>query len=282
MSNGTTFPDYESPQEKGEQHWQPTGEQGGYQGGGQQGGGNNYQPRNNYNGGGQNNYGGNQGGGYNNGGGYQKRQWNGGGQGGGGGYQKRQYGGGGGGGFQRKEETDFSLYKPYAFTANDTIPPDIMEKIVAIMRRLEAQEYTLRTGGMEGPESVAEAAIKKIEVHLPWRDFNNKQSKFTWTMERAKAVAKMFHPAFDSMKKGVQMFLAKNARLILGDKVNSPALFLLTWTEDGITSHKERTAKTGFAGHPIAIASAIGIPVFNFGNPAAFEQFERYIDSVVG
>lgn len=215
-------------------------------------------------------------------GGYPQRQ---------GGYQgnnnqggNKQWGGNNQGGgaskFQRKPETDLTLYKPYAFVVNDEIPKEVMERIAELFKRLEDMEYTMRVGGMKGPDEYAESCVKKKEVHLPWRGFNDKESKFTWTSERAVAVAKMFHPAFDSMKKGVQTFLAKNARLILGDKVNSPALFLITWTEDGAESSREKTSRTGFAGHPIAIASALGIPIFNFGRDDAFERLDRYLASI--
>lgn len=182
--------------------------------------------------------------------------------------------------FERKPETDLSLYKPYAFTANNDIPEEVMSRICDIMRDLERRGYTLRTGGMEGPEDTAEKAVEKKEIHLPWKDFNEKKSKFTWTSERAMAVAKMFHPAFDSMKKGVQIFLAKNARLVLGNKVDSPALFLLTWTEDGAESAREKTARTGFSGHPISIASALRIPIFNFGREGSFDRFDHYLSTL--
>ena len=184
--------------------------------------------------------------------------------------------------FKRPEETDMTLYKPYAATGNKDCPPEILRKFEELAKMLETQGYTARIGGLEGIEETVEKTQVKQELILPFKEFNQKQSKFTWASERAFAIAKMFHPTFDSIKKGAQYFLAKNARLILGDKMNSPALFLICWTEDGAESAREKTSRTGFSGHPIAIASAIGIPIFNLGKPDAEQRLKLYLESTHG
>ena len=289
--NGTTFP----PHEFGDSEFSNSGGnneqrsyqggQNGYQGGqnsqGGQGGGS-WKERNQA-GGQQNNQGGQGGGQQNNQGGqgggnrswgsgggqsgYQKKPWNGG-----------QGGGGGGGGFQKRpEDTDMTLYKPYACTANEDAPPEIKNKFIEIVKMLENNGYTLRTGGMEGVEEIVENSVTKKEVHLPWREFAGKQSRFTFNSDRAYAIAKKYHPTFDGLSKGVKCFLAKNARLVLGNNMTSPALFLLTWTEDGATSSRDRTARTGFAGHPIAIAAGIGIPVINLARNDAEQKLNMLI-----
>lgn len=276
--NGTTFPPHEFGDSEfsnsggnNEQHSYQGG-QSGYQGGqnsqGGQGGGS-WKERNQA-GGQQNNQGG-QGGGnrsWGSGGGqsgYQKKPWNGGQGGGGGGFQKRP------------EDTDMTLYKPYACTANEDAPPEIKNKFIEIVKMLENNGYTLRTGGMEGVEEIVENSVTKKEVHLPWREFAGKQSRFTFNSDRAYAIAKKYHPTFDGLSKGVKCFLAKNARLVLGNNMTSPALFLLTWTEDGATSSRDRTARTGFAGHPIAIAAGIGIPVINLARNDAEQKLNMLI-----
>lgn len=246
------------------------------------GGGNNggYQSRDNqrpaYQGGGG---GWQRNGGGNNGGGWQR----GGNNGGGGGWQRNGGGNNGGAGAWNKkaDDGDLTLYKPYAVTGNQDFTPEIKTKLENLVKKLEGLGYTARTGGMDGIEKVVIDATKKIELHLPWRGFNDMESKFTYNSDRAFAVAKQFHPTFDTMSKGVQAFLAKNARLIMGDKMNSPALFLLCWTEDGVESVRNKTARTGFTGHPIAIASAIGIPVFNLGKPDTEQRLNFYLESLV-
>jgi len=255
--NGTTFPSYPGQEQHDNQ----------YQSGTRYGDNNNYGQNQS-----QNNHWQNQ-----SNEGFQKKPWDG---------QKKQWDGqkkpwnGQKKNWERPKETDMSLYKPYAATGNRDAPPEIISKFEAIAKKLEALGYTARVGGFEGIEEAVEKATTKNEIHLPWRDFAQKQSKFTFTTDRAMAIAKMFHPTFDTMKKSVQLFLAKNARLVMGDKVNSPALFLLCWTEDGVESIKEKTSRSGFTGHPIAIASAVGIPIFNLGNPSAEQRLNVYLESM--
>ena len=208
---------------------------------------------------------------------YQKKPWDG---------QKKPWDGqkkGGGNGFTRPVETDFTIYKPYAVTGNRDMPEHLIAKMVELVKKLEGLGYTLRTGGLEGVEEAVENAATietKKEVILPFRDFNQKKSKFTYVSDRAHAVAKMFFPSYDTIKKGAQLFLAKNARLVMGNNMTSPALFLLCWTEDGVEAARDRTMRTGFTGHPIAIASTIGIPVFNLGNPSAEQRLSLYLESL--
>lgn len=198
----------------------------------------------------------------------------------GGGWQGKQ---GGGGGFPRKpkpEETDPTLYMPYAVAGNKEAPLEILEKFKNIIRQLEAKGYTVRTG-CDGPiEEIADQIASKKELLLPWNTFNNKESKTSWTIERAMHIAKAHHPTFDSVPKGVQKILAKNARLIMGDKMMSRAMFLVCWSEDGVEDKKLKTGKTGFVGHTISIANAAGVPIFNLGNPEAEQRLQHFINSL--
>lgn len=211
--------------------------------------------------------------GYQGGGGYRQ-----------GGYQKQwnnnKGGGGFKGGFKRQEETDLTLYKPYVFAMNkECNDPNIKDKALRIAKKLEAEGYTLRLTVNSDVDELLMKEISKHELILPWKGFAEKESRFTWNSDRAKAVAKQFFPTYDAMKLPVQGFLARNARLIMGDKMNSPALFFVTWTEDGAESAKEKTARTGFSGHPIAIASSIGIPIYNLHREDAESRLTIHIES---
>jgi len=240
MNNGTTFPNFSGQDER------PSaggGEQRSWSGNGAN------TPRNN-----------------------EQRQWGG---------EKKAWGGGGGGNrtFQRAPETDMTLYKPYAVVSNNDTPQPILDRFIEIAKRLDALGYTARVGGNNsGVDQLVEDTVSKKEVILPWRGFNDKESKLTFTLERAKAVAKQFHPVYESMSDGVKMFLARNARLVMGDKMVNPALFVLCWTEDGVETYRERNSRSGNAGHPIAIASAAGIQVFNLGKPGAYERLNMYLE----
>lgn len=228
-------------------------------------------------------------------------------EGGGGGYgggQKQSWGGGGkpswqGGGDKKPwqgkgkddwkkpkpEEIDPTLYKPVFFTGNRDAPPEIIAKMKELMLWALDQGITVRTGGDGNiEEEIAKLAqstnAEKLELILPWKEFNGFESALTWPIERAHAIAKMFHPTYDNLKKGVHGILAKNARNVMGHKMMSPVVALLVWTDDGVEQTRNVLASTGFAGHSIKIANAVGRPVFNLGNPTAEQRFRDFITSL--
>lgn len=186
--------------------------------------------------------------------------------------------GGGDRKFQPKpEETDPTLYLSAAFTGDKDTPPDVLNKVKEIAKFLESIGYTIRVGG-DGPfEEAAEMAVNKKELLLPWKDFNNKTSATTYSIDRAHHIAKLFHSAYENMKKGIQGILAKNARLIMGQKMMSPATLLVTWTPDGVEDARHVTVQSGFSGHPVKIASAARVPVFNLAKPDAEARIRNFV-----
>jgi hypothetical protein len=238
----------------------------GYQGNNNNGN-NNYQRPNNY----QNNNGGGNGGGYQRQGGYQNNN-------GGGGYQKGGYQKGN---FQKRSqepEGPAELYMPYVITGNREAPSEVVELMKRMVTLLEKNGYTMRSGGMDGPEDAVEKVAIKKEIHLPWKDFNNKDSKFTFTPNHAKEIAAKFQPGYEGLKPVIQTFLAKNVRMLMGKDLKGPALFMITWSEDGAETLSEKTIKTGNAGHAVAIASTLRIPVFNLGKQGAESRLNSYLN----
>ena len=185
------------------------------------------------------------------------------------------------GNFYRKQEEDqgeTTLYKVYVGTGNLETPPNILDKMRSLVVELEQFGYTTRTGGMNGPDEVFESASKNIELVLPWQGFNDKQAKNYFNTKQSMDIARMFHPTFDGLKPAIQAFLAKNARMVLGKDLKSPAMFVICWSEDGAETSREKTAKTGNVGHVIAIANAMRIPVFNFGKHDAEQRLRNYLE----
>lgn len=223
----------------------------------------------------------NQGGGYNrpnggqyNQGGYQKKPYNGGGQ---GGYQQ--------GGFQRKPKPDFGpieLYKPYTMVSNREAGVSVLGRMTEIAKMLDSKGFTCRIDGAEGASSAVEPLQCRKELMLAWKGFNEKESAFTYTPPEALELAKKFHPTFETAKPAVQTFLARNVRLVMGQTLKSPVRFMVIWTEDGVESAKERTSKTGFAGHLIALASALGVPVFNLQKADAEQRLFAWLEKYAG
>ncbi len=215
-------------------------------------------------------------GGGNQGGGYQKKQWS---PGGGGG----SYGGGGGKSpFQRKvwtpeELAKATVYKSVVITGNESPPPAVLQALQRLVPEMEKRGYVIRSGGMKGMENAVEELARNLEIHLPWKGFDGKESKFTYTSDEAKEFAKRYHPAWDQAKPVVQTFCAKNVRLMLGKDLKSPTQILIIWSEDGAEHVRERTAKTGLTGIAVALASELRIPTFNLQRPDAEQRLMQYL-----
>lgn len=179
----------------------------------------------------------------------------------------------------KKDDTPkvFSLYKPYVVTGNKEAPPSIVAELESLVKRIEALGYTTRTGGLDGVDSAVEKVSTKLELYLPWKGFAEKESKLYWNDDLAMQAAKKYSPVFDNLKPVVQAFLAKNARMVLGTKFDSNALFLLCWSDDGAEAKKDVTSRTGNVGHVILIANSIGIPIFNLGNEDTKQRLYNYL-----
>lgn len=186
---------------------------------------------------------------------------------------------GGGKPFFRRDEPEgpAEWYMPYVATGNKDAPPDIQEQMRQAALELEKLGYTMRCGGMDGMEDFIEKTVSRKEIHLPWKGFNDKDSKFTFTPNAAKELASKLQPGFEGLKPVIQTFLAKNVRMIMGKDLKSPAMFMIVWTEDGAETLQEKTVKTGNSGHAIAVACTVRIPVFNFGKPGAYDRLKRYL-----
>lgn len=244
---------------------------------------NGYQRNNNYDGG----YNGNRGnngnynkGNYNNSGGgnYNKGGYNG----GGGGFQKKAYGGGGGG-FRRNDQdvdlTNYTLYKPFSIICNDNAPPEILERAKEVILYLINHGFTARASCIASSEKEILEFIPedKVEVYIPWKDFDNRNSKFYFNDKVSQHIARMFHKAYDTLKGPIQAFLAKNVRMVLGEKAKSRSTLVIVWSEDGATDTSQITFKTGNVSHPIAIANAVHIPVFNLQDPDILLKVSGYL-----
>ena len=197
------------------------------------------------------------------------------------GYQKRPYSQGGGyqsSGFQRKPKQEFGpieLYKPYAMVSNRDVPVPILGQMSEIAKLMDNLGFTCRIDGGEGASASAEPIECRKELILAWKGFNEKESAFTYNQPEAFEIAKLFHPTYDSLKPAIQAFLARNARVVMGQTLKSPIMFLVVYTEDGAETVKERTSKTGFAGHLIAMACGLGMPVFNLQKPDAYQRLVK-------
>ena len=212
----------------------------------------------NYNGGGYN--GGNRGGYNNQGGGY---------NGGGGGNR--------GGNWQKREEVIEEPYVPVAIYVDREFPPEAKAKLISIAGKLINAEKVVRYNAddldVHGP--ISGISSKKTEAFIPWKNFNNIESRHSFNTETSKHIAASNFQGWDKIPDAVKAMLARNVRMIFGDKNRSTALCLITWSSDGASRAAEVTKDTGRAGFIIRLAANFGIPVINLAKPNAEAALER-------
>lgn len=174
--------------------------------------------------------------------------------------------------------------------------------------------YCLRSGGADGPDEYFELGVDlaiylhgkgQKEIFLPWKGFRSNPSHLNGSgylpevMKEMIYVASEYHPAWKKEKtklfkenpdykleeklidlKGQSAYkplMSRNVLQIRGEKLDKPAKFVLCWTKDGVISSAERTFKTGGTGQAIAIASDLGIQVYNLAREDHFVRISKAI-----
>lgn len=240
-------------QQKAEPPPKPQYQQNGYQGG--NGGNNN-----------GNGYGGNNGGG----GGY-------------GGQRQGGYGGGGGGGyggkppFNPKDDPIQDAYIPVALYVEKDYPEDIKTAMFNFVSKLASKNYVIRINADDKVfiDRLRTLVGEKLEVYLPWRGFNEIESKKTYNTNTCKDVASKHFLGWEKIPDSVKAILSSQVRMVFGDKNSSIILCLVIWSKDGASKGSEVTKETGRGGFIIKMASHYGFPIMNMSKPQAAAILEK-------
>lgn len=170
--------------------------------------------------------------------------------------------------------------------------------MVACGYYLALMGYCLRSGGAEGPDEFFELGTDlaiytmnkgEKEIFLPWKGFRSNPSHLIGSihspeiMKKMIEIASVYHPGWNAEKfraeqKGIpykleesyeeltttyKKMMARNVCQIQGINLDNNVKFVLCWTEDGVIDREHRTKNTGGTGQAIAIASDLGISVYN-------------------
>lgn len=145
----------------------------------------------------------------------------------------------------------------YAGIGSRETPQKLEPLIGSIAAALARNDYTLRSGGAEGADSLFEKYSKKVEIFLPKKGFNNNPSRFCEPSTKAYEIAKKHHPAWDRCGEFARRAHARNSHIVLGKDLETPVDFIVCWTLDG--------EAVGGTGQALRIAAAYGITVSNLG-----------------
>lgn len=191
--------------------------------------------------------------------------------------QNRSYGGGGGGNFQRKEDVVQEPYLPVVVFVDKEFTEEAKTSLYNIASKLIAKGYTVRIFGDDKGfvDRVCAISTKFVEVYLPWRGFNEIDSKHTFNALTCKDIAAKHFSAWEKIPDAVKAILASQVRMVFGDRNNSVAMCVITWTKNGESRGPEVTKETGRIGFLIKMASSYGFPILNISKQSSGPIIER-------
>ncbi|WP_396190475.1 hypothetical protein [Flavobacterium sp.] len=197
-----------------------------------------------------------------------------------GGYRQNNNGGGGAGGnrFPQREDKVDDPYLPICVFVDQGFPEDVKTRLFNLASKLIGKRYTVRVMGLdkEFAERVMKLSDSKVELYLPWRNFNEMDSKRTFNTLTAKHVASVNFAGWEKVPDGVKGILASQVRYLFGDRNNSPAMCLITWSPDGASKFGEVNKETGKTGFIIKMGSNYNFPVINMQKQSSDAVIEKH------
>ena len=166
----------------------------------------------------------------------------------------------------------------YAGIGARKTPHDVLTLMHHGAATLAQQGYCLRSGGAPGADSAFEQGCDSQngtkDIYLPWRKFNNSDSPLYIVSAAAIDIAKyVYGPRWQFLSNTTRQLMARNCYQILGLQLNDPVDFVVCWTPDGCTSSATRSVRSGGTGQAIALASDLGIPVYNLNTKVGMQEF---------
>lgn len=140
--------------------------------------------------------------------------------------------------------------KFYTGIGSRNTPLDEQEKITKVAAYLEQTGFILRSGGAEGADSAFERGVKNPENKVILRPKDS--------TPEAEKIASQIHPMWSACNEYARKLHGRNVQLILGERLDQPAEFIIAWTYDGKNRGGTRTG--------LVLAQERGIPTFNLAD----------------
>jgi hypothetical protein len=152
--------------------------------------------------------------------------------------------------------------KYYAGVGSRETPLDILNLMTRIARKLEFNNFVLRSGGAIGADSAFERGVKN--------NCNKKIFVAADATEPAIQLASTIHPAWHRCTDYARKLHGRNCMQILGENLDTPVKFVICWTRNAQTIGGTATA--------IRLAKQRGIKVYNLANAAVRELFVEWVN----
>lgn len=171
----------------------------------------------------------------------------------------------------------------YAGIGSRETPDQTLRLMTRIATRLEQRGWLLHSGGADGADQAFELGISDLSnarIFLPWPKFRFEERRrvglrngeFEEPSQYAYEIAQEFHPAWNRLKQGGRLCMARNGYQVLGQSLNNPVNCVVCWTRDGKAS--------GGTGQALRIAAAHHIPIFNLYYSAALNDLGNFVQSL--
>ena len=177
----------------------------------------------------------------------------------------------------KKEDKVEEPYVPVTIYVDREFPPEVKNSLYNISSKLIAKGITVRINGDDKDflQRVAALSDVHVEAYIPWKNFNNIESRHYFNSATSKHLANKHFQGWEKIPDAVKAMLARNVRMIFGDKNNSITLCLITWSKDGAGRASEITKETGKSSFIIKVASSYGFPVVNIAKQTAENILEK-------
>lgn len=167
--------------------------------------------------------------------------------------------------------------RAYAGIGSRRTPPEILELMTKLARKLDAAAMILRSGGAQGADSAFAAGATHREIFIPWRSFSDDphaipidRSPF---LSEALREAQRLHPFWEKCSRGARLLHARNIQQVQGLDLKHASAFVLCWTPNA--------SGEGGTGQAIRNARELAIPVFDLGDPQILRHVRAWLDGTL-
>ena len=170
----------------------------------------------------------------------------------------------------------------YAGVGSRETPEHILNIIHHIGAYLATQGWILRSGAAKRADaSFEEGALHvegETEIYLPWKSYNHHGSDLHPAAypfsEKEKQFSAKFHPAWKKCSPTVRLLHQRNTRIMLGleavhGEMVQASKFVICWTPQGLLK--------GGTAQALRIATAMNIPIINFGSATTAQELEALV-----
>lgn len=194
------------------------------------------------------------------------------------------------------------MSKYYTMIGSRSTPESTQHLMILLAKKLCSQGYIGRSGGADGADSALEKGVIEyitenklpathagnyMEIYLPWKDFNRRDSSFCgyYTLPRlhnqfdAEKIASNTHPAWDKCSQGAKKLHTRNVYQLLGKDLATPSKFVICWAEP---KYKDRRTEEVLGGTATGVKLGIdnGAEIINLYYQENVDRIKKFLKDV--